>query len=185
MKKTLTLLSCMLLLPLCADAQKPLPSCAGSPLFASLTKGAGATLLKMYGYDLQELWACTRLESFWAPGASILLFHKITVESDDHTAFSVVKTPALEFVWVIPTETGMLEVAHAESDPHNIAAFNALLRLHRGAVNAASWLEAGKLYMMLLGHKEIVPIEDEANSCSISECSVSFSDRPVVAGKPS
>ena len=73
-------------------------------------------------------------------------FRKITTQTDDQTAFSIVKVPGLEFVWVVPTQTGMLEVPHAESDPHNVVAFNAILRRHKGPVNAAGWLEASKLY---------------------------------------
>ncbi|MDR3675715.1 MAG: hypothetical protein P4N24_09510 [Acidobacteriota bacterium] len=117
----------------------------------------------------------------------ILRFRKMTVQTDDQTAFTVVKIPALEHIWVIPTAIGMLEVAHAESDPHNVAALNALLRPHKGPMDAAGWLEAGKLYMALLGHKEAVPIKGDSGdtgSCgSGDECSVSFSDRPVVAGE--
>lgn len=128
-----------------------------------------------------------KIESSWASEATILRFQKITVQRDDQTAFSVVKIPALEYVWIIPTATGMLEAAHAESDPHNVAAFNALLRLHKEPIEATRWLEAGKLYMTLLGHKEAVAIKGkagEAASCSSSdECSVAFSDRPVVEGQ--
>jgi hypothetical protein len=179
----LKLLPCLLLLSLRAEAQKPSDSCAGSPTLASLSKGAGASLLRAYGFDIQQPWACTEIKSSWAAGATILRFRRITVQSDDHTAFTVVKIPTLEAVWVIPTEKGMLEVAHSESDPHNIAAFNALLGLHKGPINVAGWIEAGSLYMTLLGHREAVPIKDEADSCSEDECSLSFSDRPVVAGE--
>ena len=91
-------------------------SCGGSPLLASLSKGAGESLLKAYGYDLREPWTCTRIESSWAAAATILRFRKMTVQTDDQTAFTVIKVPALEYIWVIPTESGMLEVAHAESD---------------------------------------------------------------------
>lgn len=184
----------LLLLSLSAGAQRKhvgaspsRSSCGGSPLLADLSKGAGASLLKAYGYDLREPWTCTKIESAWASGATILRFQKITVQSDDQTAFSVVKVPASEHVWVIPTATGMLEVSHSENDPHNLATFSALLRLHKGPVDAAGWLEAGKLYMAILGHKEAVPMKAEpgdADPCSSGdECSVSFSDRPVVAGE--
>lgn len=182
----------LLLLSLSAGAQRKHvgasqsgSSCGGSPLLSDLSKGAGASLLKAYGYDLREPWTCTKLESSWASGATILQFQKITVQSDDQTAFSVMKVPSSEHVWVIPTATGMLEVSHSGSDPHNLAAFSALLRLHKGPVDAAGWLEAGKLYMAILGHKEAVPINAEpgdADPCS-DECSVSFSDRPVVVGE--
>lgn len=187
--RTVKLLSCLLLLSLCAEAQKvPDKSCGGSPLLTLLSKGAGAALLKAYGYDLREPWACTKIESPWAAGATILQFQKINVnKTDDYTAFSVMKISPFEYVWVIPTMIGMLEVPHAASDPHNLAAFNALLHVHKHSIDVAGWVEAGKLYMALLGHKGAVPIKGETgrtDSCrSGDECSVSFSDRPVVTGE--
>ena len=169
-----------------SHAPSPDAPCLGSRLLANLSRGSGASLLQAYGYDLQKPWTCTRVESPWSAGAEILRFRRVTVETDDQTAFSIVQLPGLNYVWVIPTETGMLEVAHSESDPHNLAAFNAMLQLHKGPVNASGWLEAGKLYMTILGHKEAVPIKAESgdsDSCATSgECSVSFSDRQIVPG---
>jgi len=191
----LKLMPLLLLLSVYAGAQKPdgrtssVPdnSCVESPLFDGLSKGTGASLLSAYGYDLRQLWACSKVGSSWAAGATILRFRKIAVQTDDQTAFSVVKVPGLEHIWVIPTDTGMLEVSNSENDPHNLAAFNALLRLHKGPVDAAGWLEAGKLYMAIFGHNEAVPIKaehGEADPCSLGdECSVAFSDRPLVAGE--
>lgn len=95
-------------------------NCGGSSLLVTLSKGAGANLLKKYGYNLCEPWTCSKIESSWTAGATISRFQKITVQSDDHAAFSVAKVPGFRSVWVIPTATGMLEVAHAESDPHNM-----------------------------------------------------------------
>jgi hypothetical protein len=58
----------------------------------------------------------------------------------------VVKIPGMKHIWVIPTNMGMLEVPHSESDPHNIAAFNALLKtIPNGLLNSAGWLEISKL----------------------------------------
>jgi hypothetical protein len=139
--------------------------------------------LSAYGYDWKTPWACTKVESTWATGATILRFRRVTAQTDDETAFSVLKIEGMEQIWVIPTETGMLGVPHADSDPHNIAAFNVLLRLHKGPVDAAGWLEAGKLYMAILGYMEALPIKAEPGSaepCSSDGCSVAFSDRPVV-----
>jgi len=184
MMRTLKVLLCLLLTCLSTEAQKPSEStCGGSAVLAWLSKGQGAALLKSYGYDLQEPWACAKVESAWAPQATILRFRKITVQSDDHTAFSVVKSPLLNYLWVIPTTTGMLDVAHAESDPHNVAAFNALLVVHKGPVDRSGWLEAGRLYMALMGHNAAFPVRNETGVCSGNECSVAFSDRPVVSGE--
>src|SRR4051794_16437768 len=99
----------LLLLSLSAGAQRKHvgaspsdSSCGGSPLLAALSRGAGSSLLSAYGYDLREPWACSKVESSWAVGATILHFRKITVQTDDQTAFSVVRVPGLEYIWVIP-----------------------------------------------------------------------------------
>jgi len=84
-------------------------------------------------------------------------------------------------IWVIPTASGMLEAPNLESDPHNIAAFNALLRsLPKPPSGLVEWNAVGKLYMALLGQTEVFPIEplpDQPNRCSADgECTVAFSD---------
>ncbi len=161
--------------------------CKATPLLASLSKGAGASILKAYGYDLREPWACTKIDSPLVVGATVLRFRRITSETDDYTTFSVVKVASSEYVWIIPTTSGMLEVPHAESDPHNIAAFNALLRLHKAPLGASGLLEAGKFYMALLGHTAAIPLVPEVGVGDISsaenESSVSFSDRLPVPGE--
>lgn len=164
-------------------------SCAGSPLLAELGQSSGTAILKPYGYDIHEPWSCTKIESPWSAGASILRFQKVSAQSDEATAFSVIKVSGSSYIWVMPTGIGMLEVPHAESDPHNLAAFNALLgNLAKGPSSAADWNAIGELYMALLGHKETVAIGAEQGSqspCnSDGDCSVAFADRPPRANEP-
>jgi hypothetical protein len=164
-------------------------TCQESRLFADLIKQEGITLLGAYGYDLlKELWVCTKIESPLSKGATILQFNKADF-SGGQLGFSVMKVPGMEHIWIIPTQIGMLEVPHLESDPHNLAAFNALLKIiPKGRLNATGWLEIGKLYMAILGYKEVVPIRTESgdsNPCSsCNECSLSFSVGPVVKDEP-
>ncbi len=187
-----SLLFPLLLLALSTQAQtkraasSPGHVCEESPLLAELSKGEGLAILGAYGYDWKTPWACTMVESPWAIGATILRFRKVTAQTDDETAFSILKVQGREQIWIIPTEMGMLEVPHADSDPHNVAAFNVLLQLHKGPIDAAGWIEAGKLYMAILGHKEALLMKADsgnADACSDNGCSVAFSDRPVVAGE--
>jgi hypothetical protein len=164
-----------------------LSSCGDSPLLSELSTTEGVALLSAYGYDWKKPWACTKIESAWSTGATIFRFRKVTTQTDDGMAFSVLRVPGMEHIWVIPTDTGMLEVPHSESDPHNLAAFNMLLRLHKGPVDAAGWLDIGKLYMAILGHQDALPMKAEHSAggyCAEDECSVSFSDRPVVKSEP-
>lgn len=164
-------------------------SCAQSPVLAQLSKGSGAAVLSSYGYNLREPWACTRIESPWVTGSVLLRFKKVSAQTDDQTAFSVLKVSGIDHLWIIPTGTGMLEVPDAESDPHNIAAFNALLSsLRKPPLSPSDWEGVGKLYMTMLGHREAVQVTPEASDTGVcngeGECTVAFSDRPVRAGEP-
>lgn len=140
-------------------------------------------------YHLNEPWECTRIESSWAVGASLLHFRKISAQTDDATAFSVMEVAGVTQIWVIPTESGMLEAPNVESDPHNLAAFNALLRsLPKPPSGPVEWNAVGKLYMTLLGHTGAVliePLPGEPGTCSADgECTVAFSDRTPHAKEP-
>ena len=164
-----------------SSADSKTASCVGSPLLAELSQSAGAEILKPYGYDFHEPWSCTKIESPWAAGASLLRFQKVSAQSDEATAFSVIKVSGSSYIWVLPTETGMLEVRHVESDPHNLAAFNALLgTLAKGPSSLADWNAVGKLYMVLLGHKGAAPMKPEPGSSGPcdpdGECTLAFAD---------
>jgi len=165
-------------------------SCAQSPVLEQLSKGSGAAVLSSYGYDLREPWTCTRIDSPWVSGSVLLHFQKVSAQTDDQTAFSVLKVSGIDHLWIVPTGTGMLEVPHAESDPHNVAAFNALLSsLRKPPSSPSDWEGIGRLYMTMLGHKEAVRITPEAGDTGVcsaeeGECTVAFSDRPVRAGEP-
>jgi hypothetical protein len=163
-------------------------SCTQSPILAQLSKGSGAAVLNSYGYNLREPWACARIHSPWVTGSVLLRFQKVSAETDGQTAFSVLKVSNIEHIWVVPTGTGMLEVPHAESDPHNIAAFNALLSsLRKPPLSNSDWDAVGKLYMTMLGHKDAVQVAPEAGDTAVcngdGECTVAFSDRPVRPGE--
>jgi hypothetical protein len=187
----------ILLLLLCLHAQgqkqqtrtPDATSCTSSPLLAELGKASGVAILSSYGYHLNEPWECTRIESSWVVGASLLHFRKISAQTDDATAFSVMEVAGVTQIWVIPTESGMLEAPNVESDPHNLAAFNALLRsLPKPPSGPVEWNAVGKLYMTLLGHTGAVliePLPGEPGTCSADgECTVAFSDRTPHAKEP-
>jgi hypothetical protein len=91
-------------------------------------------------------------------------------------------------IWVIPTSEGMGVDPHLESNPHHIAAFNALLKtISKRPLNESEWLEMGKVYMAILGYKEIWPIRSESSDSDLrspnNECFVAFSDRPITKGQ--
>jgi hypothetical protein len=164
-------------------------SCAGSPLLSELSKASGTAILSLYGYHLNEPWHCTKIESPWTAGARMLHFRRMSAQLDESTAFSVMEVTGVKQIWVIPTASGMLEAPNLVSDPHNVAAFNALLRsLPKAPSGLVEWNAVGRLYMALLGQTEVIPIESlpgRPGSCSADgECTVAFSDRTLRAKEP-
>ncbi len=194
-KEHIVLAISLLLLSVHAQGQKQQTrtadalSCADSPLLAELSKAPGTAILNSYGYHFNEPWSCTKIESPWTAGASLLHFRKISAQTDDVTAFSVMEVAGIGQIWVIPTESGMLEVPNVESDPHNLAAFNALLRsLPKQPSGLVEWSAVGKLYMTLVGHTGAVAIEPlpgEPSPCSTDgECTLAFADRTPHVKEP-
>jgi hypothetical protein len=164
-------------------------SCRNSPLLAELTGTPGMGLLRAYGYDLNEPWACTRINSPWVGRSILLHFQKATAQTDDASAFSAMKVIGTTHIWIIPTAEGMLETPHVESDPHNLAAFNSLLQsLAKSPSKTEDWNAIGKLYMALVGHPEVISIEAESgnpNPCNLEgDCLIAFADRRPRVNEP-
>lgn len=163
-------------------------TCAGSPLMAELDRAPAAALLRLYGYDLRDPWTCTPIASDLAPRAQLLRFNKISANDDDHTAFTVVKAAGPQSLWIIPTTSGMLTAPEVENDPHNRAAFNAVLGgMPRPPSSTAEWDSLARFYLAVVGHAEaflLKPEEGASTGCaSGSDCSLSFADRaPQVTG---
>jgi hypothetical protein len=149
---------------------------------AQLDTPSGEALLSLYGYNLREPWACTSIASPLALGAQVLRFRRISATDHDATAFTVVKLAGEESLWIIPTVSGMLRVSGVESDPHNLAAFNAVLRsMPRAPSSTADWDALARLYLTVVGHAEVFPVKDHDGALAACgaqrECSLSFSDR--------
>jgi hypothetical protein len=156
--------------------------CTASPLVDQLDTASGQELLALYGYDLRELWACTSIPSPQEPGAQILRFKRISTNDHDGTAFTVLKPAGWPSFWIIPTTSGMLMVKSVD-DPHNRAAFNALLRsMPRTPSSAADWEALARFYLTVVGRGEAVLLRIEDGACGgQGDCSLSFADR--VPGK--
>lgn len=166
----------------CSLGQARSATCAESPLFAELDSPSGKALLKLYGFDLRETWACTPIRSALAPRVQLLRFRRLSAATEEATAFTVLKAAGAQTVWIIPTASGMLRVSGVESDPHNIAAFNALLRsMPKPMSSTADWEALARLYLAVVGHAEVFPLKAEGGApatCGAQgECSLSFADR--------
>jgi len=153
-------------------------------------RGEQMGVLRTYGYNIdRELWSCDEIESNWTGENRVLVFQSIATTSDDQSAFSVVQLRKSPYLWVIPLFDHSRECPGLENDPHNIAAFNALLRsLPTNPSRPADWSGLGKLYLALLGHKEAVAIDKNSanrNPCnSGGECTLAFADRVPRAKEP-
>lgn len=157
-------------------------TCAESPLLAELHSASGKALLRLYGYDLQEVWVCTPIRSALAPTAQTLHFGRVSTHDDEYTAFTVLKAADVQAIWVVPTNSGMLRVPGAECDRHNMAAFNAVLRsMPRRPSKPAEWEALARLYLAVVGRPEVFSlVAAEANSTTCGaqgECELSFADR--------
>jgi hypothetical protein len=154
--------------------------CTGSPFLDELYGGKGVAVLKAYGYDLHTPWNCTTIDSPWTSGSSLLHFQIVTAEDDEFTSFSVINVNGSSYFWVLPTGTGMLEVSHMDGDPHNIAAFNALLsNLAKRPSSLADCDTLEGLYMVLIDHKGAVamrPAHGSSDPCDADgDCTLAFS----------
>jgi hypothetical protein len=164
------------------DRNLPANSCGNSPLFKELLTPAGSALLSAYGFSLKHVLFCRRIDVPWGAGASLLHFEKASAQTDDNTSFSVMKVPGIVQIWIIPTGSGMLKPPDVDSDPHNLAAFNALLRyLPKRKPSETDWTAVGRLYMAMVGHSTVISlcsVEGPSNPCSVGgDCIVVFSDR--------
>jgi hypothetical protein len=114
-----------------------------------LNKPQAQALLADYGYEQNLLWTCEAIDVPWLPSAKIIRLHA-AVELDDYRAVTLVQANPNSRVWLIPTYFGMVSFPHTEQDPHNLAAFNDLLRV--AALNAKDnqLIDLSNLYQSIL-----------------------------------
>ncbi len=184
----------VLLVTVTATAQQPkqpardAESCARSALLSELMRKPDAEILRSYGYDLGKPWTCVKLR---APSTNlvVLRFRNISAGTDDLTMFSVMNVSGSPYLWVVPNYNGMTAPGHVESDPHNIAAFNALLRsLPKKPSNSDDWRELGLLYMaFVVGEDKPISLQEDSSRVSSDDAAqsrvVTFADRAPQANE--
>jgi hypothetical protein len=149
--------------------------CRSVPNITSLRTIETKRVLAIFGYDLHQPYDCTKLTSPWYGASTVLLFRSIPTQLDDRTRFSVVFTSRPREIWVVPIASGMLEYPRVESDPHNLASFNALLAVQKAPTTEPEWISVSQSYLALIGHEAgLAP----RVSCAARECSVEISEQP-------
>jgi hypothetical protein len=77
-----------------------------------------------------------------------------SLDLDDYRTFTLIQGSTASRVWVIPIEFGMVMYPYIEGNPHNIAAFNDLLRAASRKPDESLLPELGNLYQFLLGAEQ-------------------------------
>jgi hypothetical protein len=127
-------------------------SCGKLPTMRELTTPETKSVLAAFGYNLRQPYDCARLTSRWYGASTVLSFRSVPRRLDDETKFAVVFTS--REIWVLPIASGMVEYPRVESDPHNLAAFNALLAVQKVPSSAPEWISLAHSYLALIGHEK-------------------------------
>jgi hypothetical protein len=111
------------------------------------------SLLADYDYEIRAPFTCLAASVPWLPTAKILRIHE-SFDLDNYRTFAVIQGSATSRVWVIPIEFGMVMYPHVEGNPHNIAAFNDLLRAASRKLDESLLFELGDLYQFVLAAEQ-------------------------------
>jgi hypothetical protein len=104
-------------------------------------------------FDILPPITCLAASVPWLPSARIIRVNE-SLGLDDYREFSVIQGSEASRVWVVPIESGMVGYPHTEDNPHNIAAFNDLLRFAPRKPDENLLLELGNLYQFIVGREE-------------------------------
>jgi hypothetical protein len=121
--------------------------------WAFLDQASTRSLLADYGFDILPPFTCLAASVPWLPSAKIFRMHE-SLDLDNYRTFTVIQGSATSRVWIIPIEFGMVMYPDVEGNPHNIAAFNDLLRAASRKPDESLLLELGNLYQFLLGAEQ-------------------------------
>lgn len=149
--------------------------CEKLPTIRELTSKETKRVLAAFGYNLRQPYDCTKLASRWYGTSMVLLFRSVPTRLDDQTNFSVVFTSSPHEIWVLPIASGMVEYPRVESDPHNLAAFNALLAGQTVPTTDPEWISLARSYLAIIGHEKAMVLPQV--SCTGGECTVELSEQ--------
>ena len=116
------------------------------------------TLLTDYGYEEYLPWTCETIDIPWLTSARIIRLHAI-VQLDDYRDVTLIQANPTSRVWLIPTYFGMVGFPNNENNPHNMAAFNDLLRVAALKATDSQLIDLGNLYQSILHMDEWVDPE--------------------------
>lgn len=149
--------------------------CGKLPTIRELTSPETKRVLAAFGYNLRQPYDCTKLNSRWYGASTVLSFRSVPTRLDDQTKFAVVFSSGSHEIWVLPIASGMVEYPHVESDPHNLAAFNALLAVQKMPSTEPEWVSLARSYLALIGHEKAV-LSPKVSGVG-GECTVELSEQ--------
>jgi hypothetical protein len=167
---TLILLSLLTHKALLANSQTPnlakIPEittvpCAQEPANSLLDSKYIHDLLKHFDFNIGELDECKMLRSEWLKSSNILLLRGDRPEATDSAwRVTLIQLKSQPNLWVIPVTHGMVGEPRIADEPHNRAAFNALIEENHIVPDTPEmWTSLALFYLGMTGNE--VGIADE------------------------
>jgi hypothetical protein len=122
----------------------------GDTDFALMAEAEREGILTDYGYGGSIPWTCEAAIVPWLKTAQIVRL-RATEGDDDFLRLTLLRATLHARIWLIPIEHGMVGFAHVVDDPHNLAAFNDLLRVAKLKPREDQILEISNLYQFAVG----------------------------------
>ena len=114
-----------------------------------LNQAQAQALLADYGYEKNLPWTCEAIAVPWLPSAKIIRL-RATIQLDDYRAATLLQASPNSRLWLIPTYFGMIAFPRTEEEPHNLAAFNDLLRVAALKAKDDQLVDLCNLYQSIL-----------------------------------
>lgn len=158
------------------QTDSPVSRDCGKADWALLDTSEAKNLLSGYEFDGFIPRQCKAVDVKWLPTAQIVRLNA-GVADDDYREITLLRASTGSRLWLIPIEKGMVGFPGTPSDPHNLAAFNDLLRVAQFRVTDDNLPEVSDLYQFLV-RMEVNPNPHQPmtfkNALSISDFAASI-----------
>jgi hypothetical protein len=112
---------------------------------------AAKDLLSDYDFDPFLPGQCKAVDVKWLPSVQILRLDAATTGVDDFREITLLRASSNSRLWLIPILHGLVGYQDTPGNPHNLAAFNDLLRVAKLKVTDGNLWEVSDLYQFLVG----------------------------------
>lgn len=130
--------------------------CTERPALALLEDKDVQNLIENFDFrPFEVMMSCKTFQTDWLRTGVILSLHGLSVgETDSNKDLTLIQLENEPRLWVIPISYGMIEVRNLVEDPHNLAAFNALIEEnHVSPRTPEMWTSLALFYMNIVGNE--------------------------------